>query len=320
MLLCCWFAYRPVSWEEIVTAVANAHGSAGFDPLDASGFGLGYVVWMAITFGIFSCAVWPTAVVRVCAVDDIKVVQRLYTWSSIGFMTRFIIPQFLAVCALAYFSLSEPWRAIFLTEDGKVVDDIHITLSALPIFLAQILPAGVIGLIAAGMLAAFMSTHDSYLLCWASVIVEDVIHPISGGKWTMRTRLLLARITILLIGIFLYAWSVFYPMSQDMLDYLAVSGAIYFIGAFAVLVCGLYWRGASTAGAYCALLVRLLAILGLPPVQQKLSLTSDRLGFELTAAHVGLSSMVLAVVVMIVVSVILPDQTAELKKGSTGDE
>ena len=34
-----------------------------------------------------------------------------------------------------------------------------------------------IGLIGAGLLAAFMSTHDSYLLCWASVLTHDVVAP-----------------------------------------------------------------------------------------------------------------------------------------------
>lgn len=50
---------------------------------------------------------------------------------------------------------------------------------AMPLMLGRILPIGLIGLITAGMLAAFMSTHDSYLLCWSSVITQDVIAPFS---------------------------------------------------------------------------------------------------------------------------------------------
>ena len=73
---------------------------------------------------------------------------------------------------------------IFLstTADGQIVSDAELTMSAFPHFLGQILPAGIIGLVGAGMLAAFMSTHDSYLLCWASVIVEDVVAPIRNGR------------------------------------------------------------------------------------------------------------------------------------------
>jgi SSS family solute:Na+ symporter len=315
MLLCCWYAFQSVSWEGIVSAVEAAHGNPGLDPLDGGGMGLSYVIWMAFVFGLVSCAVWPTAVMRVCSAENTQVVKRLYTWSSIGFMTRFIIPQFLALCALAYFAGSEEGRAMFFTADGSVSSDTSTTLSALPVFLGQILPAGVIGVIAAGMLAAFMSTHDSYLLCWAAVLVEDVINPLSGGDLSTRTRLVLARTLIFLIGIFLYVWSVWYPMGQDMLDYLAVSGAIYFIGAFAVLACGLYWKRASSVGAYLALLTGLLAIIGLTPVKNALGLSSEKLGFHLTEAHVGLSSAGLAIVAMVVGSLLFPGSQADTQKG-----
>ena len=51
-------------------------------------------------------------------------------------------------------------------------------LYSLPVFLGRILPAGLIGIITAGMVAAFMSTHDSYLLCWSSVLTQDVVAPL----------------------------------------------------------------------------------------------------------------------------------------------
>ena len=306
LLVSCVYAIRAVSWQGIITAVESVHGAAGFNPLDGDGFGVGYLIWMGFVAGLISCAVWPTAVMRACAAENTQVVKRLYTWSSIGFMTRFIIPQLLGLCALAYFHASN--------QGAVSVDNHDMTLAALPAFLGQILPVGVIGLIGAGMLAAFMSTHDSYLLCWSSVLVEDVIHPLAGGQWSTRTRLFMARTLILLIGIFLYVWSVWYPMRQDMLDYLAVSGAIYFTGAFAVLVFGIYWKRSSTMGAYLALLCGLLALLGLPPIQQLLGLTQENLGFRLTEARVGLGTTTLAMVLMVAGSLLFPDSTRELQK------
>lgn len=315
MLACCWFAYQAVSWEALVTAVKEIHGEGGFNPLSGEVFGLTYIMWMIFVFGIVSCAVWPTAVMRVCAAENTKVVKRLYTWSSIGFLTRFIIPMFLGISALAYFSMSEHGRDYFFTGEGGVVADTNITMQALPAFLGEILPAGVIGLIVAGMLAAFMSTHDSYLLCWGSVFVEDVINPIAGGELPVRIRLLLARIMIVLIGAFLYVWSTWYPMGQDMLDYLAVSAAIYFIGAFTLLVGGLYWKQASTVGAYLALVTGLLAVFGLPPVQEAVGLTEGNLGFELTEAHVGLGATALAVVLMVAGSFLFPGSGSDRTQG-----
>ena len=160
------------------------------------------------------------------------------------------------------------------------------------------------------MLAAFMSTHDSYLLCWASVLVEDVVGPISKGKLSMAARLTLARLFIFLIGLFLLVWSLWYPLGQDLWDYMAVTGAIYFIGAAALLVFGIYWQRASRAGAYLALTCGLLAVLGLEPIKNAVGL--DRLetllGFNLSEAHIGLFATAAAIVLMVVGSLLLPDR------------
>lgn len=308
MLAVCLFAVGQLGWQPIVETVQRVHGRAGFDPLDQGGFGPSYVLWMIFTFGLVSCAVWPTAVMRVCAAQDTQVVRRLYQWSSIGFMTRFIIPQFLGICALAWMWQQGGAGSRFFTMDGALIDNTDETLRAMPLFLSQILPTGLIGLVAAGMLAAFMSTHDSYLLCWAAILVEDVIHPLCGGSLATRTRLLMARLLIFLIGLFLLAWSLWYPMGQDMLDYLAVSGAIYFTGAFAVLLFGLYWRRASRVGAYAALAAGMLALLGLTPVRQGLGLTNEDLGININEAHIGLGVTGMALLMMALGSLLFPDR------------
>ncbi len=312
MIFMCLFCVSHFGWESIVETVKQVHGPAGFDPLHQAGFGLSYVVWMILTFGLISCAVWPTAVMRVCSAKDTQVVKKLYRWSSIGFMTRFIIPQFLGICALTFLWQQAGAGSAYFAEDGALIDNPEETLRAMPILLSQILPTGLIGLVAAGMLAAFMSTHDSYLLCWASVIVEDVVNPVAGGNLSTKVRLILARSFIFFTGVFLLVWSIWYPMGQDMLDYLAVTGAVYFTGAFAVLLFGLYWRRASRIGAYAALTAGAAALVGLTPVRNFLHLTEENLGFELTGTYVGLATTVLALVVMVVCSLLFPDEEKEL--------
>lgn len=302
MLFVCLYAVMQLGWAPVVDVVKEVHGVSGFDPLDGDGFGPSYVVWMII-YGLVACAVWPTAVMRVLAAKDEQVVRRLYSWSAIGFMTRFIIPQFLGICALAW--LWNQGSATGYFPDGQLIDNADETIRAMPRFLATLLPTGIIGLVAAGMLAAFMSTNDSYLLCWATSIVEDVINPLYGGNLAMRTRLLLSRIFIFLIGVFLLIWSVWYPLGDDMLDYLAVSGAIYFTGAFALLVLGLYWPMASRIGAYAGLTSGLMALFGLGPVLEFLNSVT---GWSLTNVHVGLFTMSTAMVTMVVGSLLFPDE------------
>jgi SSS family solute:Na+ symporter len=178
------------------------------------------------------------------------------------------------------------------------------------VYLSQLLPAGLIGVVTAGMLAAFMSTHDSYLLCWSSVLTQDVVTPWFKNGLSSKTRLMLTRIFIVGIGIFILVWGLWYPLGQDLWDYMAISGAIYSIGATTLLVFGLYWKRAGKVGAYLALICGFSAFLGLRPVQVLL-------GLDISSAVVGLIVLALAIVLMVVASLVFPNRDkskAELNK------
>jgi SSS family solute:Na+ symporter len=302
LLATCGFAVSELGWDRIVTSVHSLKGEAGFNPFHAEGFGLDYVVWMMFVAGLVSCAIWQTAVMRACAAESTKVVKRLYAWSSVGFLIRFMIPQFLGICALVYFAQHDSARAYFVEVEGlskKVVAER--TMQAMPMFLSQILPAGIIGIIGAGMLAAFMSTHDSYLLCWSSVLTQDVVAPCTGERLSTLARIMLTRAFIAVIGVFLLVWSLWYPLGQDLWDYMTISGAVYFTGAFALLLFGIYWKRASRFGAYLALSAGFSAVLGLAPVQ-------DLVGVEIPIEIVGLSAAALSLVLMVVGSLVFPDK------------
>lgn len=302
MLLSCVFAVQHLGWSNILTTVRQHYGEAGFDPFHGDGFGPTYVMWQIFVAGLVSCAIWQTAVMRACSAESTAVVKRLYVWSSIGFLIRFLLPSLLGICALVFLSRHETFAPIFVPTDG--VPSSETTLMAMPLFLSQVLPTGMIGLMAAAMLAAFMSTHDSYLLCWSSVLTQDVIGPLSGERINTRTRLVLTRMLIVIIGLFLLVWSLWYPLKQDMWDYMAVTGAIYFTGAFALLVCGIYWKRASVVGAYASLACGFGALLGLGPCQQLLGLGAY--ADSLTADRVGLTTVVASVVAMIGGSLLFP--------------
>jgi solute:Na+ symporter, SSS family len=309
MVMACIFALRGVGWNNIVQTVQTVHGAGGFDPV--KGFGWGEILQNALVVGVVSTAVWPTAVMRAVAARDTGVVRRLYLWSSIGFMTRWIIPQFLGVCALAYLWNHAQAHSMFFTESGKIIDGK--SLEAMPLMLSQILPVGVIGLILAGMIAAQMSTDSSYVLCWSSVFVEDVILPVMGARLSDRARIQLTRFIMLLIGAFLLIWSLWYPLGQDLWDYLAVTGAIYFTGAIALLAGGLYWKRASKVGAYLSLLSGGLAILALPNLRKAIGLThiGDR---ELTGPMIVIGVTVLSLLLMVVGSLVFPRRDAEVMR------
>ena len=314
MVLACLYALTHVGWSNMIETVRAVHGDGGFDPVQ--GFGWGEIAQNALIVGLVSTAVWPTALMRACSARDTTVVRRMYIWSSIGFMTRWIIPQFLGVCALAYMWSDARGHALFFGPDGKLFDDpahANLTLQAMPLFLSQLLPIGVIGLILAGMIAAQMSTDSSYLLCWSSVLVEDVVNPLMGEKLSDRARMRLARIFMLAIGAFLLIWSLWYPLGQHLWDYLAVTSAIYFTGAIALLAGGLYWRKASCTGAYLALGSGSLAVLALGDLRQAIGLT------WLSEPAIILGTTVLSLLLMIVGSLLWPDpKTVEMLSPKNG--
>jgi len=140
-----------------------------------------------------------------------------------------------------------------------------------------------------------------------------VVAPCFKHGLSEKARLLLTRIFILCIGIFILVWGLWYPLGQDLWDYMAISGAIYFTGAFALLLCGLYWRRASKVGAYLALITGFGSVCGLSPVQ-------GALGLEVSSAAVGLIVISLAMVLMVAGSLLFPDrETAAGREERKGD-
>ena len=267
LLVAGWLAIESVEWDNLFETVRTHKGEAGFNPVAAdSSFGFEYVAWMFF-LGIVNCALWPTAVARALAMESTTALKRQYTWSSISFAIRMIIPNLLGVCAFVFVMTKSPdLQAVFFPEeaDVKAVDNLY----AMPIFLGRILPAGLIGLITAAMIAAFMSTHDGYLLCWSTVITQDIIAPLFKERLDNPTRIKITRVLIVLIGLYILYWGLFYTGEEDIWDYMSVTGAIYFTGAFSLLFGGLYWHRASSTGAVLALLVGITAVLGLGPVQK----------------------------------------------------
>ncbi len=319
LLVTAVLAVQHLGWDRIVSTVQEVRGESGFNPLvvekGKDGFGPAYVMWMAF-LGLVSCAIWQTSVMRACAARDTKAVRRIYVWSSLGFLIRFLIPNFLGVCALVFVWHDVDLKALFLAATGDV-ESKKFALEAMPLFLGRILPTGLLGLVTAGMLAAFMSTHDSYLLCWSSVLTQDVIAPLRRGQMSTRSRLLTTRVIIFAIGVFLLVWGLWYPLGDDLWDYMAITGAIYFTGAFALLGIGLYWRGASTVGAYLALGAGLLAICGLDTIREPLN---DSLDTQLSGAHIGLGTVALSVVLLVVGSLCFPDSAPRRLDGDAKEK
>ena len=98
----------------------------------------------------------------------------------------------------------------------------------------------------------------------------------------------------------------FYEGSDDIWDYLGITGAIYFTGAISVIILGLYWKKASSNGAILALLGGFSSLVGLEPIR-------NAIGLEVSnPAIIGLGSLLLSLLLMIFGSLFFPDKKTGL--------
>jgi hypothetical protein len=70
--------------------------------------------------GLVNCAIWPTAVARALAMDSPRAVKRQYTFSSISFLIRFLIPYLWGICAYVFIMQHPGMRELFFPGAGGV--------------------------------------------------------------------------------------------------------------------------------------------------------------------------------------------------------
>ena len=285
LMLSVIFSIYHLGWSNIFSSLESIVDNSDiiYNPVKSKG-GL-YITWQVV-LGFVSAVIWPTAITRALSLNSPNAVKKQYLWSSISFLIRFMIPCFLGICAFIYFN-------------GEVSN----SLIMMPEYLVEILPVGVLGITVAAMLAAFMSTHDSYLLCWSTIITNDIIDPLTGANLNSEKKINYSRIIIIILGIYILYWGLVYDGGDSIWSYLGITGAIYFTGAISVILFGLYWDKASSYGAIAALLGGLSAIIGLEPIRDSIPILK---GYE--AEHIGLLTLCFSILLMIIFSIIFPDR------------
>ncbi|MBU24458.1 MAG: cation acetate symporter [Gammaproteobacteria bacterium] len=115
------------------------------------------------------------------------------------------------------------------------------------------LPYVISGLVAAGGMAAAMSTADGLLLAIANALSHDLYYKIIDPKAETKTRLVVARILLIVIGA-----AAAYIASMKLTSILgAVAWAFDFAmsGLFFPLVLGIWWKRANRQGAIAGMVL-----------------------------------------------------------------
>ncbi|HCV89653.1 MAG TPA: cation acetate symporter [Alphaproteobacteria bacterium] len=171
------------------------------------------------------------------------------------------------------------------------------------------LPYVISGLVAAGGLAAAMSTADGLLLAIANALSHDLYYKIIDPKADSKTRLVVARILLLVVGA-----AAAYVASAKLTGILgAVAWAFCFAnsGLFFPLVLGVWWKRANRAGAVAGMVggfasgawyLYMVQFAGMTPW-----LGLDGLRF-------GMIGMPISLVLMVVVSLMTEEPDEETQK------
>jgi SSS family solute:Na+ symporter len=277
-----------VGWDKLVAAVQTHHGAGGFNALANPTMGWPYVVFNMF-LNTAACLTWQAVIARILAAKDSATGRRIYTGTAFFFVCRFMIPGLWGIAALA--ALGPP-----AAGDN--------TLLAMPKFLSSFLPAGLLGILVAAMLAADMSTDSSYMLTWGSVIYNDVLAPFRKTAWSERKGLLVNRAIVALIGIFLLFYGLWYPLKGDLWTYLGVTGTIYLSSMTVLLIACCYWPRANDWGAAAAILCGCAVPIGYLVFEQ---LPATRtLSARIGPYYSGIATYLLVAVAMVVGSLLKP--------------
>jgi SSS family solute:Na+ symporter len=138
----------------------------------------------------------------------------------------------------------------------------EVGMVAMPWMVAGLVPTGLLGLMMAGMLAASVSTYAGYFLGWSAVISQDVVSPLLGRELSPAGKLRLTRVTIVALTAFIMVWSLVYHVPGPAFFYLQVTANLFMAPTLITIVGGLYWRRASSVGAYLSYILGAAASLG----------------------------------------------------------
>ncbi len=222
------------SWETVRDSVPEGHLSM-VKPLDDP-----QLPWPGLFFGVWLLGFWywvtnQYIVQRVLGAKDLKHAQ----WGAVLGGAMKVLPLFIMVLPGA--------MAISLLPDIPTNDMVF------PAMITTVLPAGLTGLVLAGLIAAIMSTVDSTLNSSSTLIVHDFItdpdEKLDPDKSRRYGRI--ATLTFMVIAI---AWSPLIQYAGGLWDYLQQAFSVLVPPLVVLFLLGALWKRGTEKAAFFTLL------------------------------------------------------------------
>ncbi|MFI4911503.1 MAG: sodium:solute symporter [Sedimentisphaeraceae bacterium JB056] len=290
-----FFTFYTLGLTGLTEGLRENLGQAAFNPFYEGSYGIAFFVWVGLN--VFFCYVaFSPTMQKVASTDSSETARKMTMISSFFNKSRLVMMMLIGIGALIYLG-------------GQAPDDMNMngeqwSRTAGPLFLGEILPPVFMGIVMSALCAAFVSTMDSYILSWASVIVNDVICAVKKKPMTPEGHLWCLRWVIAAIALFLFCFGVLYKPTESILEYIYLTGTM-FTGIGIALVFGLYFKFGTTAGAMAAVLSS--AVL---PVVDLICKRVFEGSYTLGSQYSGL--MIILFSMMIYIAVSLADKTKKV--------
>jgi len=253
------FLVTQIDWPNIVDAVSTVpRGKSLVNPFDTShvkDFNFGY--FLIGVFGyIYGVLSWQGVQAYSASARSAHEAKMGNVLGNIRNVPRDLLLLLFGIVAygvLHHVAYAPQAAEVQATLEGLETQALRDQLRV-PVLLTTLLPPGLLGAFAAVMLAAFISTHDTYLHSWGSIFVQDVVLPLRKRGLTPHQHLRALRWSICGVAVFIFFFSLLFRQSEHILLFFAITGAIFAGGAGAVIIGGLYWSRGTTAAAWSAMI------------------------------------------------------------------
>jgi SSS family solute:Na+ symporter len=125
----------------------------------------------------------------------------------------------------------------------------------MPTALGLVLPSGIKGALCAVLLMGFIAGMSAAIQSYSNTLVQDFVLPLRGRHFAPRQHLRLLRAVAIAIGVLGCVLSAAIRPVDYIVLLTSVMSAIYIAGTGCITLGGLYWRRATTQGAWTALAV-----------------------------------------------------------------
>ncbi len=180
------------------------------------------------------------------SIEDIR--PWMFTWGELGLI------QICGKNASSLADVAAACKAIAGHPGVVRLQDFVINTDVIVLSTPEIagLPYVIAGLVAAGGLAAALSTADGLLLAIANALSHDIYYKMIDPNAPTVRRLTVARVLLLLVAIAAAATAATKP--ADILAMVGWAFSLAMAGNFPALIMGIWWKRATTAGAVAGII------------------------------------------------------------------